>query len=273
MLINVFETMRARITIILLIVIMAALTGCAGSSGADYTQITQEEAQEMMQLEDMHRIIDVRTHEEYNDGHIPGAICIPNETIGTDPPEELPDKDQVLLIYCRSGNRSKDASQKLANMGYTNVYEFGGINTWTGEIVSEQNNGENAQNAGQTGNNMKLRIDDTEIPVRWEKNVSVSELKSLVKNEPITIQMSMYGDFEQVGPIGQSITSNDKQITAKAGDIVLYSGDQIVIFYGTNSWDYTMLGHVDMAEDELTELLSNGDVKVTIQQNKEMAGQ
>jgi len=203
----------------------------------------------------------------------PSEEDIPNETIGTDPPEELPDKDQVLLIYCRSGNRSKDASQKLANMGYTNVYEFGGINTWTGEIVSEQNNGEDAQNAGQTGNNMKLRIDDTEIPVSWEKNVSVSELKSLVKNEPITIQMSMYGDFEQVGPIGQSITSNDKQITAKAGDIVLYSGDQIVIFYGTNSWDYTMLGHVDMAEDELTELLSNGDVKVTIQQNKEMAGQ
>ena len=120
------------------------------------------------------------------------------------------------------------------------------------------------QDVEQTGRDMKLRIDDTEIPVSWEKNASVSELKSLVENEPITIQMSMYGDFEQVGPIGQSITSNDKQITAKAGDIVLYSGDQIVIFYGTNSWDYTMLGHVDMAENELTELLSNGDVKVTI---------
>ena len=243
---------------------MAALTGCAGYSGADYTQITQEEAQEMMQLEDMHRIIDVRTHEEYNDGHIPGAICIPNETIGTDPPEELPDKDQVLLIYWRSGNRSKDASQKLASMGYTNVYEFGGINTWTGEIVSEQNKGEDAQNAGQTESNMKLRIDNTEIPVSWENNDSVSELRSLVEGEPITIQMSMYSDFEQVGPIGQSITSDNRQMTAKAGDIVLYSGDQIVIFYGSNSWDYTMLGHVDMTKDELTELLSNGDVKMTI---------
>ena len=120
------------------------------------------------------------------------------------------------------------------------------------------------QDVEQTGRDMKLRIDDTEIPVSWEKNASVSELKSLVENEPITIQMSMYGDFEQVGPIGQSITSNDKQITAKAGDIVLYSGDQIVIFYGTNSWNYTMLGHVEMAKDELTELLSNGDVKLEI---------
>ena len=250
--------MKARIVLIFLIVMMIALTGCAGSSDTDsgYTQITQEEAQEMMQLEDMHKIIDVRTQEEFNSGHIPGAICIPNETIGTNPPSELPDKDQVLLIYCRSGNRSKDASQKLADMGYTNVYEFGGINTWTGEIVTDQTEGD-----------MKLLIGNTEVPVSWEKNTSVSELKSLTENEPITIQMSMYSDFEQVGSIGQGITSDNKQITAKAGDIVLYSGDQIVIFYGSNSWDYTMLGHVNLTEDELTELLGNGDVKITIYSN------
>ena len=250
--------MKARIVLIFLIVMMIALTGCAGSSNIDsgYTQITQEEAQEMMQLEDMHKIIDVRTQEEFNSGHIPGAICIPNETIGTNPPSELPDKDQVLLIYCRSGNRSKDASQKLADMGYTNVYEFGGINTWTGEIVTDQTEGD-----------MKLLIGNTEVPVSWEKNTSVSELKSLAENEPITIQMSMYSDFEQVGSIGQGITSDNKQITAKAGDIVLYSGDQIVIFYGSNSWDYTMLGHVNLTEDELTELLGNGDVKITIYSN------
>ena len=250
--------MKARIVLIFLIVMMIALTGCAGSSDTDsgYTQITQEEAQEMMQLEDMHKIIDVRTQEEFNSGHIPGAICIPNETIGTNPPSELPDKDQVLLIYCRSGNRSKDASQKLADMGYTSVYEFGGINTWTGEIVTDQTEGD-----------MKLLIGNTEVPVSWEKNTSVSELKSLAENEPITIQMSMYSDFEQVGSIGQSITSDNKQITAKAGDIVLYSGDQIVIFYGSNSWDYTMLGHVNLTEDELTELLGNGDVKITIYSN------
>lgn len=81
-------------------------------------------------------ILDVRTQEEYDSGHIPGAICIPNESIGTEQPEELPDLRQVILIYCRSGNRSKQAAQKLFDMGYTNVYEFGGIIDWTGEVVT-----------------------------------------------------------------------------------------------------------------------------------------
>ncbi|MBQ9959558.1 MAG: rhodanese-like domain-containing protein, partial [Oscillospiraceae bacterium] len=68
--------------------------------------------------------------------HIPGAICLPNELIGTQPPAELPDKAQLILVYCRSGNRSKQAAQKLFDMGYTNIVEFGGINSWPGEIVS-----------------------------------------------------------------------------------------------------------------------------------------
>ena len=74
----------------------------------------------------------------------------------------------------------------------------------------------------------------------------------------------MYGGFEQVGPIGQSITRNDSQTTTSSGDIVLYSGDQIVIFYGSNSWSYTRLGKIDLSEDEMTELLSNGDVTITL---------
>ena len=82
-------------------------------------------------------VVDVRRQDEYDAGHIPGAILIPNESIGTQPPEELPDLDQIILIYCRSGNRSKQAAQKLSDMGYTNIYEFGGINTWTGEIVTD----------------------------------------------------------------------------------------------------------------------------------------
>ena len=81
-------------------------------------------------------ILDVRTAEEYSEKHIPGAINIPNETIGADDIPELPDKDQLILIYCRSGNRSKQASEKLAKQGYTNIVEFGGINSWTGETVS-----------------------------------------------------------------------------------------------------------------------------------------
>ena len=106
------------------------------SSAATYQQITQEKAKEMMQAEDGHIIVDVRRQDEYDSGHIPGAILIPNESIGTEQPKELPDLDQVILIYCRSGRRSKEASQKLADMGYTNIYEFGGIIDWTGEVVT-----------------------------------------------------------------------------------------------------------------------------------------
>lgn len=100
-----------------------------------FTQINQEEAQEMMTRDDGHVVVDVRRQDEYDAGHIRGAILIPNESIGTERPEELPDLDQVILIYCRSGNRSKQAAQKLFDMGYTNVYEFGGIITWPGEVV------------------------------------------------------------------------------------------------------------------------------------------
>lgn len=103
-----------------------------------YTQISQDEAKIMMQKDDGHVVVDVRRPEEYAAGHIPGAICIPNETIGTEQPEELPDLEQIILVHCRSGVRSKIASEKLAAIGYTNVYEFGGILTWTGETVKEE---------------------------------------------------------------------------------------------------------------------------------------
>ena len=93
-----------------------------------------EEAKSMMELDDGHVIVDVRTAEEYVSGHIPGAICIPNETIYKDRPSALPDLDQVILVYCRSGNRSKRSARMLYEMGYTNVYEFGGIIDWDGEI-------------------------------------------------------------------------------------------------------------------------------------------
>lgn len=103
----------------------------------EYTQISQDKAAEMMAVDDGHVIVDVRREDEYAEGHIPGAILIPNESIVDTPPEELPDFDQIILIYCRSGRRSKEAAQKLADMGYTNVYEFGGIITWNGDIVTD----------------------------------------------------------------------------------------------------------------------------------------
>lgn len=128
--------------ILLSVLLLALLCGCAPQNeGEDekmtYTQITVNKAIEMMGSESNYIILDVRTFEEYNERHIPGAICVPNESIGTEPIDELPQKDQLILVYCRSGRRSKEAAEKLAAMGYSNIYEFGGILDWTGETVSE----------------------------------------------------------------------------------------------------------------------------------------
>lgn len=112
------------------------LAGCgAQSEESTYRQVNAEEAATMMEEESGYIILDVRTTEEYSEKHIPGAINIPNETIGTEDIPELPDKEQLILVYCRSGNRSKQASAKLVKQGYTNIVEFGGINDWTGETV------------------------------------------------------------------------------------------------------------------------------------------
>jgi len=110
---------------------------------------------------------------------------------------------------------------------------------------------------------MVLKIGETQVPVTWEENASVAELRELAA-EGIRIDMSMYGGFEQVGPIGRSITSDDAQTTTSSGDIVLYSSNQIVIFYGSNSWSYTRLGKISLSEAEMTDLLSNGDVSITL---------
>ena len=113
------------------------LAGCgAQSEESTYRQVNAEEAAAMMEEESSYIILDVRTAQEYSEKHIPGAINIPNETIGTEDIPELPDKEQLILVYCRSGNRSKQASEKLVKLGYTNIVEFGGINDWTGETVS-----------------------------------------------------------------------------------------------------------------------------------------
>ena len=113
------------------------LAGCgAQSEESTYRQINAEEAATMMEEESSYIILDVRTAEEYSEKHIPGAINIPNETIGAEDIPELPDKEQLILVYCRSGNRSKQASEKLVKLGYTNIVEFGSINDWTGETVS-----------------------------------------------------------------------------------------------------------------------------------------
>ena len=103
-----------------------------------YRQISPSDAMEIMELESNYIILDVRTPGEFAAGHIPGAINVPNESIADQGPSKLPDKNQLILVYCRSGSRSKRASEKLAKIGYTNIVEFGGINQWTGEIIKDK---------------------------------------------------------------------------------------------------------------------------------------
>ena len=113
------------------------LTGCAATSNHQtntYRSITMDEAVTMMAQETGYIILDVRRPDEYAAGHIPNAINVPNETIGTAEIPELPNKDQLIMVYCRSGRRSKEASEKLVKLGYTNIVEFGGILDWKGEI-------------------------------------------------------------------------------------------------------------------------------------------
>ena len=128
--------MRKLIPFLLSLLLLA---GCAApvESEASYQQVSMDEAIAIMESESDYMILDVRTSEEFADKHIPDAINIPNETIGTEDIPELPNKDQLILVYCRSGNRSKQASEKLAALGYTNIVEFGGINDWPGETVSD----------------------------------------------------------------------------------------------------------------------------------------
>ena len=128
--------MRRWFSFLLLLFLLA---GCTASNEQEnsYRQISMDEAVTMMEEESSYIILDVRTPEEFRERHIPNAINIPNETIGSEDIQELPDKDQLILVYCRSGNRSKQASGKLAELGYTNIVEIGGINDWTGDTVSE----------------------------------------------------------------------------------------------------------------------------------------
>ncbi len=131
--------MKLKILPILLAVLL--LGGCASTNSMQdnsrdmtYKQISMNEAVELMESETNYIILDVRRSDEFASGHIPNAINIPNENIGDDEITELPNKDQLILVYCRSGNRSKQASAKLVKLGYTNIVEFGGLTDWNGEI-------------------------------------------------------------------------------------------------------------------------------------------
>ena len=139
------------------------------------------------------------------------------------------------------------------------------------EPSSESNMGDETDNnrkesMPEESADMRMTIDNTSVRVTWEDNKSVRALKELARKKPIEIPMSMYGGFEQVGPLGTSLPKEDAKTTTSAGDIVLYSGNQLVVFYGSNTWAYTRLGRItDKTKEDLSQLLGNGDVTITIQ--------
>ena len=217
-----------------------------------YNQISQDEAKQMMGKDDGHVIVDVRRADEYAEGHIPGAILIPNESIENEPPEALPDFDQIILIYCRSGRRSKEAAQKLADMGYSNVYEFGGIIDWTGEIVTEDQN--TTPNAFVT-----VRVGDSCFSVELEGNSSAEAFFEKLKKEEIDIDMHDYGNFEKVGDLPWELPTNDEEITTEPGDLILYQGNKITVYYDENTWNFTKLGRLNGTPEEIKEVFGGED--------------
>ena len=160
-----------------------------------------------------------------------------------------------------TGDGAKEASTSAAS---TATNEAAVSQTPTEEADNENKTEPQPSSPEESEADMRLRINDVEVCVDWEENDSVAALRDLVIAQPLSIQMSSYGGFEQVGSLGTSLPRNDVQITTQAGDIVLYSGNNIVIFYGSNSWAYTRLGHIELSSSEMPELLSHGDVTVKL---------
>ena len=160
-----------------------------------------------------------------------------------------------------TGDGAKEASTSAAS---TATNEAAVSQAPTEEADNENKTEPQPSSPEESEADMRLRINDVEVCVDWEENDSVAALRDLVIAQPLSIQMSSYGGFEQVGSLGTSLPRNDVQITTQAGDIVLYSGNNIVIFYGSNSWAYTRLGHIELSSSEMSELLSHGDVTVKL---------
>ena len=271
--------MKKRILFITALIMLAA-GGCADTAGipdalpeetpqiqitdaspeAGYRQISHAEALEMMKKDGGLIVIDVRRPDEYETGHIEGAVCIPSESIETEMPPELPDKEQTILVYCRTGRRSKLAAQKLCDMGYTNVYEFGGITDWIYGTVMEDKEPEEDMSGKKL---IAVTVGDVTLYAQPEDNDSAEEFTAKLEEGDITLEMEDYGGFEKVGELPWRVTAQDEQITVGAGDIILYQGNKITLYYDSNTWSFTKLGHIDISKEELLGVLGDGSVTVS----------
>ena len=187
-----------------------------------------------------------------------------------------------VLAGCGKSVPNEESPRSFSNIELTGVSE-GTESEGQSEIQSdtEENSGlstdqekqEQIQSEQTKGNGLEaeemsilMKIDDETVTVAWEDNEAVAALMENLREQPLSIQMSMYGGFEQVGSFGTNLPRDDKETTTQAGDIVLYSGNQMVVFYGSNSWAYTRLGKItDKSAEELKEMLGGGDVTITLE--------
>ncbi|MBD5508619.1 MAG: hypothetical protein HDR05_11395 [Lachnospiraceae bacterium] len=174
-----------------------------------------------------------------------------------------------VLTGCGNSVPEGNPSQSFSNMESADVPKETEPEGQSDEIQSDQQvQDELVEENGLESEEMSIlmKIGAEAVTIAWEDNESVEALAELLREQPMSIQMSMYGGFEQVGSFGTSLPRDDKQTTTQAGDIVLYSGNQMVVFYGSNSWAYTRLGRItDKSAEELKEMLGGGDVTITLE--------
>ena len=171
----------------------------------------------------------------------------------------------LLLSLVGCGGRDSDADESCSPVGpsVAEGTEETAPEGQVDEMQSEQTEGNGLEVEEMS---ILMKIGEETVAVIWEENESVAALVELLREQPMSMQMSMYGGFEQVGSFGTSLPRDDEQTTTQAGDIVLYSGNQMVVFYGSNSWAYTRLGRItDKSAEELEELLGNRDVTITLE--------
>ena len=238
------------IMILLTLPVLFLLSCAVKQKTPPYKQISQEEARKMMEEEDC-VILDVRTEEEFNEGHIPDAVCLPAETIGSEAPAQLPDKDQVILIYCRTGIRAAGAAEQLAKLGYTNVYEFGGIVNWKGEIVKEE-----SYDYGEPEATLTLEISGRQI---YTNTITKQELLEVLGTASHEISFHDEGSVKRaVLPFAVPIEEKDTEV--RTGDVLLCSGNEMILILEEGTVKGERIGNfIGMTKGELEEIFGEGD--------------
>lgn len=232
---------------VLVFICVLLLCGCTNS------KIKEEKLKKAM-ADNNYIIVDVRSELEYDSEHVIGAINIPVDKI--DDTIEL-DKTKTIIVYCQSGSRSNMAYEILTDLGYQ-VLDIGAYN----DISLEK---------GKEDKNMKINVEinNKVLTATLEDNSSAKELFEKLQDSPITIDMHDYASMEKVGNLGFDLSRNDRQIKVDYGDIILYLGNMITIYYDKNEWNFTKLGHIDnITQEELKSILGSNNVLVKLSIDK-----